>query len=61
MGVVKNKAEAVNWFRKSAGQGHAAAQNDLGLSCSDGQGVKKTKLRLMSFISKKLMEAALMQ
>jgi TPR repeat protein len=37
--VGKNHAEALRWFRKSAEQGDAAGQNNLGLMYQDGHGV----------------------
>ena len=39
MGVVRNSAEAVRWFRLAADQGHAAAQGNLGIAYSNGLGV----------------------
>ena len=38
LGVPKDAAEAVNWFRKAAKKGHVLAQNNLGLSYSNGDG-----------------------
>ena len=38
-GVTQDYAEAVTWYRKAANQGHAAAQNNLGLLYEDGRGV----------------------
>lgn len=43
-GVVKNKAEAIKWFRKAAEQGNAAAQSQLGDLYANGQGVVKNEL-----------------
>jgi TPR repeat protein len=40
-GVVKNKAEAVKWFRKAAEQGNAFAQLNLGACYVKGDGVVK--------------------
>ena len=37
----KNYAEAVKWYRKAAEQGHATAQNNLGVCYDRGQGVEK--------------------
>ena len=41
VGVEKDAAEAVNWYRKAAEQGFANAQNHLGNHYADGVGVKK--------------------
>ncbi len=38
-GVEKDNKEAVKWFQKAANQGHASAQNNLGVSYGYGQGV----------------------
>ena len=38
-GVPQDDAEAVKWFRKAAEQGHAGAQNELGLIYQNGEGV----------------------
>jgi TPR repeat protein len=40
-GVPKDAAQAVNWYRKSAEQGNASAQFNLGLMCFLGDGVAK--------------------
>jgi len=39
LGVPKDEAEAVKWFRKAAEQGNAKAQGDLGLCYAKAQGV----------------------
>ena len=39
MGVPKNDAEAVKWFRKAAEQGDALAQKNLGVMYVTGEGV----------------------
>jgi hypothetical protein len=36
--VQKNERAAVEWYRKAADQGHAYAQNNLGLMYANGQG-----------------------
>jgi TPR repeat protein len=41
LGVVKNEAEAVKWWRKAAEQNYAPAQCSLGLCYAYGQGVAK--------------------
>ena len=40
-GVSQDYAEAVKWYRKSAEQGMAYAQNDLGVCYADGTGVSQ--------------------
>jgi uncharacterized protein len=37
--VSQNYAEALKWYRLAADQGHAIAQNHLGLMYADGRGV----------------------
>ena len=39
--VAQSYAEAVEWFRKAAEQGHANAQFNLGICYEDGEGVAK--------------------
>ena len=41
IGVAKDGAEAVKWFRKAAEQGHAGAQFNLGYCYMNGIGVAK--------------------
>lgn len=41
VGVNKDAAEAVKWYRKAAEQGVAGAQNNLGYMYKDGDGVIK--------------------
>ena len=41
LGVAKDEAEAVKWFRKAAEQNYARAQYNLGLRYIKGQGVAK--------------------
>ena len=41
MGVGRDSAEAAKWYRKAAEQGHANAQNNLGLMYMSGRGVAK--------------------
>ena len=38
-GAAQNYADAVNWYRRSAEQGHATAQNSLGRMYAGGVGV----------------------
>ena len=40
-GVPRNDAEAVKWYRLAAEQGHANAQNNLGVMYSEGRGVQR--------------------
>lgn len=40
-GVAQDYAEAVQWYRRAAEQGHADAQNNLGLCYDNGQGVPR--------------------
>lgn len=40
--VEKNQREAVRWYRKSAEQGYATAQFNLGLCYEKGTGVQKS-------------------
>ena len=40
-GVVKDVTEAVKWYRKSAEQGDARAQSNLGIMYETGKGVSK--------------------
>jgi TPR repeat protein len=42
-GVSQDYAEAVNWYRKAAAQGIAAAQNNLGVCYEKGLGVPKNQ------------------
>jgi TPR repeat protein len=42
-GVSKDYAEAVRLYRLSAAQGHAFAQNNLGVMFETGQGVAKDR------------------
>src|ERR1035441_8676428 len=41
LGVLKDEAEAVRWYRKAAEQGVAYAQSDLGVMYATGRGVPK--------------------
>ena len=40
-GVARDYAEAVRWYRKAAEQGHAVAQNKLGVRYARGEGVAR--------------------
>jgi hypothetical protein len=39
LGVPQDYAEAVRWYRLAADQGHASAQNNLGVMYATGEGV----------------------
>ncbi len=41
LGIGKDEAEAVKWYRNAAEQGHAGAQSSLGVAYAYGQGVEK--------------------
>ena len=41
LGVAKNDAEAIKWYRKAAEQGHVKAQNSLGIMYQFGLGVER--------------------
>jgi TPR repeat protein len=38
LGVPKDPGEAIKWYRLAAEQGHASAQNNLGLLLANGEG-----------------------
>ena len=40
-GIAHNNAKAVDWYRKAAEQGHAGAQNQIGLLYAEGRGVPR--------------------
>jgi TPR repeat protein len=52
LGVVKDGAEAVKWFRKAAEQGYPPAQFDLGLCYANGQGVAKDDVEAVKWYRK---------
>ena len=41
LGVIQDHAVAAGWYRRAAEQGHAAAQNNLGVLYANGQGVPR--------------------
>lgn len=43
LGVSRNDAQAVHWYRRAAGQGNARAQTNLGLMYADGRGVPRNE------------------
>ena len=49
-GVVKDKFEAVRWFRNSSGQGNADAQRALGYCYRDGEGVAKDQAEAFAYL-----------
>ena len=51
-GVPKNESEAVRWYRKSAMQGYAKAQNNLGVMYANGQGVAKDESEAVKWYRK---------
>jgi TPR repeat protein len=51
-GVVKDEAEAVNWYRKAADQGYANAQAGLGRMYSNGLGVAKDEVEALKWYRK---------
>ena len=44
-GVTKDKVKIVEWYIIAAGQGHTKAQNNLGISYYNGDGVKSALSR----------------
>ena len=44
-GVKQAPAEALQWYRKAAGLGHAKSMTKIGFFYEDGRGVPKTPLR----------------
>lgn len=51
-GVVKDKKNAVEWFRKAAEQGDAVAQYELGYMYYKGYGIEKSLLWAMVWARK---------
>ena len=52
LGVEKDYAEAVKWYRKSAEQGNANAQNILGIMYEKGNGVEKDYVEALKWYNK---------
>ena len=52
LGFEKSDAEAVKWYRKSAEQGYAIAQNNLGCMYSDGRGVEQSNVEAAKWYRK---------
>ena len=55
-GVAKDEAEAVTWFRRAAGQGHAKGQSSLGLCYANGTGVAKDKIEAAFWYGKSALQ-----
>ncbi len=52
MGVEKNEAKAVEWYREAAGQDHVEAQFRLGFMYGNGMGVEKNETEAFSWHQK---------
>ncbi|WP_347274728.1 tetratricopeptide repeat protein [Candidatus Kuenenia sp.] len=52
MGLDKDEAKAVRWYRKAAEQGSAAAQSMLGRAYAEGYGVAKNEVEAMKWFRK---------
>ena len=51
-GVEQSDMEAVKWFRKSAEQGHATAQNWLAWMYREGRGVERSNAEAIKWYRK---------
>ena len=51
-GIPKDKALAVEWYRKAAEQGYAPAQANLGVMYRDGKGIAKDEAQAVAWLSK---------
>jgi TPR repeat protein len=51
-GVEQDDAEAANWYRKAAEQGHITAQNNLGVMYERGLGVEQDYAEAASWYRK---------
>ena len=51
-GVQQDREKAVEWYRKAANQGDAAAQLNLGLSYYNGEGVEKNLNKALEWFEK---------
>ena len=49
LGVAKDEAEAVKWYRKAADQGYATAQFNLGVMYAFGRGVKQDSVEAVKW------------
>jgi TPR repeat protein len=52
LGEAKDEVEAVRWFRKSAEQNYAPAQNSLGVRYAKGEGVAKDEVEAVKWYRK---------
>jgi TPR repeat protein len=52
LGVVRDDAQAVAWYRKAAEQGNALAQNNLGEMYKNGRGVPKDDMQAAAWYRK---------
>ena len=52
LGVEQDYEEAVNWYRKSAEQGNAGAQQNLGFTYKWGHGVEQSDEEAVSWFRK---------
>ena len=52
LGVAKDEAEAVKWYRKAAEQGNAYGQNNLGKMYANGLGVAKDEAEAVKWFRK---------
>jgi TPR repeat protein len=52
LGVLKNHAESIKWFRKAAEQGFAKAQYNLGVIYSKGLGVRQDYAKAITWYRK---------
>jgi TPR repeat protein len=51
-GIPKDEAKAVEWYEKAAAQGHAEAQNNLGVMYDKGKGVPQDQARAVEWYRK---------
>ena len=59
-GVQQDDAEAIRWYLKAAQQGHADAQNNLGLMYQNGKGVKQDDAEAIKWYLKAAEQGMLM-
>jgi TPR repeat protein len=52
LGVAKNEAEAVSWYRKAADKGESLAMFNLGHMLANGWGVSKNEAEAVSWYRK---------
>ena len=51
-GVTQDYSEAVKWYRKSADQGNATAQSNMGIMYQYGKGVPESKSEALKWYRK---------